>query len=80
MNTDSRKRYEYDVFTRIKRGNDLIHIGTVEAETDDLAKVYATYVYDEEDWIEMCVIRRDHIVHIRQPEGLFEKEGGSLNG
>ncbi|MFM1654535.1 hypothetical protein ACI7RC_20915 [Brevibacillus sp. B_LB10_24] len=67
-------RNEYDVFTRIKRGDNLVHIGTVEAQTDDLAKVYATYIYDEEDWVEMCVVRRDHIGWVRHPEGLFKKE------
>lgn len=73
-------RYEYDVFTRIKRGDNLIHVGTVEAENDELAQVYATFTYDEEDWVEMCVVRRDLVHWVRKPEGLFEKEGVKING
>jgi 1,2-phenylacetyl-CoA epoxidase PaaB subunit len=67
--------FEFDVFARIKRGDDLIHIGTVKAETEELAKVYATFTYDEEDWVEMCVIRRDQLNWVRRPKGLFAKEG-----
>ncbi|MFC4765865.1 hypothetical protein [Effusibacillus consociatus] len=74
------KRYEYDVFTRIKRGDDLVHVGTVEAETDELAQVYATFTYDEEDWAEMCVVRRGLLNWVRKPVGLFEKEGVRTNG
>lgn len=75
----SEKRYEYDVFTRIKRGDNLVHIGTVEAPSDELAKVYANFVYDEEDWVEMCVVRRDNISWVKHPEGLFEKEGAGIH-
>lgn len=71
-NCESQK-CEYDVFTRIKRGDDLIMIGTVSAETEDLAKVYANFIYDEEDWAEMCVVRRDLIHWVRRPEGLLAK-------
>lgn len=65
----------YDVFTRIKRGDDLVHIGSVEAESEQLAKVYAAFTYDEEKWVEMVVVKRDQITWVRKPEGLFEKEG-----
>lgn len=73
-------RFEYEVFTRIKRGDNLIHVGTVEAPTEALAKVYAGYIYDEEDWVEMCVVRRDNIKWVIQPEGLFVKEGAVRHG
>ncbi|MFC8686808.1 hypothetical protein [Brevibacillus porteri] len=75
MSVDAQCRYEYEVFTRIKRGDQLVQIGTVEAETDELAHVYATFTYDEEDWVEMCVVRRDQITWVRKPEGLFAKKG-----
>jgi 1,2-phenylacetyl-CoA epoxidase PaaB subunit len=70
------KNRDYDVFTRIKRGDDLTHIGTVEASTDELAKVYANYVYDEEKWVEMFVVRRENMVCVREVEGLFKAEVG----
>ena len=65
----------YDVFSRIKRGDELIHIGSVEAETEELARVYAAFIYDEEKWVEMFVVKRAQISWVRKPEGLFEKEG-----
>jgi 1,2-phenylacetyl-CoA epoxidase PaaB subunit len=73
-------RYEYDVFTRINRGDDLVHVGAVVAPTDELAKIYAQYIYDEENWVEMCVVRRDRIHWVKQPEGLFKKEGVGQHG
>ena len=75
MSVGIQNRHEYDVFTRIKRGDNLMHVGTVEAETDELAHVYATFTYDEEDWVEMCVIRREQIIWVRKPEGLFAQKG-----
>jgi 1,2-phenylacetyl-CoA epoxidase PaaB subunit len=75
MNTSGQKVEVYDVFSRIKRGDEIIRIGTVEAETEDLAKVYASFTYDEEKWVEMFVVRRTQIHWVRKPEGLLEKEG-----
>lgn len=69
------KRITFDVFARINRGDHLVHIGTVEAENKDLAKVYATFIYDEEDWTEMCIVPREKINWVRKPKWLFEKEG-----
>ncbi|OMP67291.1 hypothetical protein [Domibacillus epiphyticus] len=74
MNTKKKSLCVYDVFTRIKRGDDLVHIGSVEAETEELAKVYASFTYDEEKWVEMLVVKRDQIYWIRKPEALLEKE------
>jgi hypothetical protein len=75
MNMTGDQRVAFDVFARLKRGDDLLHIGTVEAESEELAKLYARYTYDEEDWAEMCVIRRDQMNWIRRIEGLFAREG-----
>lgn len=71
----SSKRIEYEVFTRIDRGSDLIHIGTVEAETVELAKVYANYTYDEEKWVEMFVVQRGHLITVRSIEENGVEEG-----
>lgn len=68
---------EYHLFTRIKRGDDLIQIGSFKAVSDDLAKVYAQHIYDEEDWVEMQVVRKDALISVRSPEPLFTKEGVS---
>lgn len=71
----TKQKQEYLLFTRIKRGDDLIQVGSFQAETDELAKVYAQYIYDEEDWVEMQVVRKDALIVVRLPEPLFEKEG-----
>ena len=69
------RKHEYDVFARINRGDDLIHIGTVQAESDELAQVYSTFIYDEEDWFDMCVIRRENMIWVRKAKGLSKKVG-----
>lgn len=73
--TVTKQKQEYFLFTRIKRGDDLIYVGSFQAESDELAKVYAQYIYDEEDWVEMQVVRKDAFITVRLPEPLFEKEG-----
>lgn len=52
----------YEVFTRINPGDDLIHIGSVEAASDKLAKNYARTTYDEEDWSYVMLVRREDII------------------
>jgi hypothetical protein len=42
----------------------LRQIGTVEADDDDLARVYARSIYDEFAWIEMAVVPRDAVVTV----------------
>lgn len=54
----------YEVFTRISAGDDLKHIGSVEAPADKLAKNYAKTTYDEEDWATMVVVRREDLVRV----------------
>jgi hypothetical protein len=75
MSGQKKTRKTYEIFARINRGDDLKHIGTVEAESDDLAKVYAAFTYDEENWVEMCIVERDQLKWICRPKGLLEKEG-----
>jgi 1,2-phenylacetyl-CoA epoxidase PaaB subunit len=53
---------KYEVFARIKPGDDLINVGNVDAPNDRLAKVYAYRTYDEEDWDRLVVARRDHLL------------------
>lgn len=67
-------RHTYEVFARINRGDDLVHVGTIEAQNDELAIAYAAFVYNEEDWTDMVVVRREHLLTVHQPKPLFEKE------
>jgi 1,2-phenylacetyl-CoA epoxidase PaaB subunit len=63
----------YDVFTRKNRGDKLSHIGYVDALDDEMAKVYAWKTYDEENWFEMCVVKRTEIIPVNRDDGPFAK-------
>ena len=52
----------YEVFARINAGDDLINVGTLEADSDRLAKIYAHRTYDEEDWNRLVVVRQEHVL------------------
>ncbi|MBT2667634.1 hypothetical protein J7J00_19470 [Bacillus sp. ISL-4] len=73
MSDNKVQNFEYDVFSRINRGDDLMHIGTVEADNDELARVYARYIYDEEKWVEMFIVKRKNMICIREAEPFFKK-------
>ena len=61
---------KYEVFARLNPGDDLVHIGNVDAASDRLAKGYARVTFDEEDWDYLAVVRRDDI-HEASEEGLL---------
>lgn len=54
----------YEVFARKSHKEELKHVGSVNATDDDLARAYAWTMYDEEKWIEMCVVPRPAIIPI----------------
>ncbi|SFS90639.1 phenylacetic acid degradation PaaB family protein [Halostagnicola kamekurae] len=61
---------KYEVFARINQGDDTLHIGTVTAQSDKLAQMYAYNTFDEEDWNYLAVVREEnlHEVSGEQPE------------
>jgi 1,2-phenylacetyl-CoA epoxidase PaaB subunit len=61
----------YEVFARSRRGEPLRHVGCVQAPSDALARLYARWVYDEERWNELAVVRREHLLRV---------EGGPVAG
>lgn len=63
----------YDVFARKDRGDQLVHIGYVDAFDDETARIYAWKTYDEEKWFEMCVIARTSIIPVNRDDGPFAK-------
>jgi 1,2-phenylacetyl-CoA epoxidase PaaB subunit len=63
---DSQKIYE--VFARKNHEEPLMHVGSVNASNDELARVYAWTAYDEEKWVEMCVVRRHEVIPVLNPE------------
>ncbi len=61
----------FEVFARKSRGEPLRHIGFVNAEDGDLARVYAWKMYDEQNWEEMCVVPRSAILPVDPNESQF---------
>jgi 1,2-phenylacetyl-CoA epoxidase PaaB subunit len=59
----------YEVFARSRRGDPLRHIGSLTAPTDGLARLYARWLYDEERWSELAVVRRAHLLPALEGEG-----------
>lgn len=55
---------KYMVFARINSGDDLMHIGDVDAASDRLAKSHARTTYDEEDWAEMVIVRTTDVLSV----------------
>lgn len=60
---------EYEVFARKLREEPLRLVGSVVAPDDDLAMAYARATYDEERWIEMAIVRKEHVIELWQPGG-----------
>lgn len=69
--TNNSKKTEYLLFTRINRGDELILVGSLNAESDELARGYALHIYNEEDWVEMQIVPKNAFIPIRLPEPLF---------
>lgn len=69
--TNKGEKTEYLLFTRINRGDDLILVGSLNAESDELARGYALHIYNEEDWVEMQIVPKKSFIPIRLPEPLF---------
>ncbi len=56
----------YEVFARKTHDEELKHVGSVNAADDDLARIYAWSIYDEESWVEMCVVPRRAVVCVTE--------------
>jgi 1,2-phenylacetyl-CoA epoxidase PaaB subunit len=61
----------YEVFARKTRGEPLRHIGFINADSTELARVYAWKTYDEQNWDEMCVVPRSAIIPVDPAESQF---------
>lgn len=61
----SRSPTYYEVFARQNSAEALTHIGSVEAPNDDLAEIRAWYVYDQHQWLEMCVVPSSSMIEVR---------------
>ncbi|MFQ5710123.1 MAG: phenylacetic acid degradation b [bacterium] len=58
------KEKVYEVFARKTHQEPLTHVGSVNATDDELAKVFAWTTYDEENWVEMCVVPRVAVIRV----------------
>jgi 1,2-phenylacetyl-CoA epoxidase PaaB subunit len=70
------REFVYEVFARKDRGEPLTHIGYVDALDDETARIYAWKTYDEQNWFEMCVVRRSAIVPVNRTDGPFAANRG----
>lgn len=71
------REFVYDVFARKERGESLAHIGYVDALDDETARVYAWKTYDEQNWFEMCIVRRSAIIPVNRDDGPFANGRGN---
>jgi 1,2-phenylacetyl-CoA epoxidase PaaB subunit len=51
----------WEVFARQAYDEPLHHVGTVTEEDEDLARVAARSIYDEQPWIHMIIVPRSAI-------------------
>jgi 1,2-phenylacetyl-CoA epoxidase PaaB subunit len=68
----------YEVLARARREEPLRQIGSVTADSMELARVYAYKTYDEEPWIEMVVVPRAAfatVIHLEPGVGRDAEEG-----
>ena len=65
----------FEVFGRISSLEPLMHIGYVNAPGIDLAKVYAHTVYNEENWIELCVVNRADVIPVYKEDEKLNVKG-----
>lgn len=54
----------YEVFARKAHDEELKHVGSVNATDLELAATYAWAMYDEESWVEMCLVPRTAVIPI----------------
>ena len=54
----------YRVLARSRRGEPLREIGALRAPTDALARAYARWLYDEERWVELAVVRGEQVLDV----------------
>jgi len=65
----------FEVFGRISSLEPLMHVGYVNAPGIELAKVYAHTVYNEENWIELCVVNREDIIPVYNEDEKLNVKG-----
>jgi hypothetical protein len=65
----------FEVFARKDRADRFEHVGTVQAPTAELARVYAWQTYDEQKWFEMAVAPREAFVGVNREEAPFTLGG-----
>lgn len=59
---------KYEAFARINAGDDIKHIGYVNARNGRLAKLHARTTFDEEDWDYLAVVCRDDLIEVDSQE------------
>jgi len=66
---DAAPRTWFEVFGRRTPAEFLRHIGSVEAANERLARARAEKIYDEHNWIELCLVPRSETIAILPSAG-----------
>ena len=70
----------FEVFARKDRADRFQHVGTVQAPSAGLARVYAWQTYDEQSWFEMAVAPRDAFLEVNRDVPPFTLGGPPPRG
>lgn len=74
------KKRTFEVFGRIKAGEPLSSVGSVDAPNESFANRYAEMFYDEEDWDVLFAVDRRNMLKVKGETGHEYDDTGSVDG
>lgn len=72
------KKRTYEVLGRVKSGEPIRSVGSVEAPNDSFATRYAEMFYDEEDWDLLFVVDRKNMLKAKGKTGHEDADTGTV--
>ncbi len=61
----------YEVFAREEMDGNLFHLGCLSAPNREAAISHARLMYSEKPWVEMCIVPRESVIPIIQPNDIL---------
>ena len=61
----------YEVFAREEMDGPLSHIGCLSAPNPEIGLSQARLMYSEKIWVDMCMVRREHVIPIIAPNDIL---------
>ncbi len=59
------QRFHFEVFGRRNSKDSLHHLGYISGPNEEYARSHAMMTYDEHRWVEFIMVRREHLIPIR---------------